>query len=110
MAIWKLRSWPASIIFSAPLGGKIVGDVYLLGLVSTVSSMMWIGPRVTRRWARTSGSPPVLHAGRSSGVPAIAILFQLLVADLLLLTQSFEAVLDFVQFSLTFCSFFTVWG
>jgi len=27
-----------------------------------------------------------------------------------LLTQSFEAVLDFIQFSLTFCSFFTVLG
>jgi APA family basic amino acid/polyamine antiporter len=28
----------------------------------------------------------------------------------LLLTQSFEAVLDFIQFSLAFCSFFTVLG
>jgi APA family basic amino acid/polyamine antiporter len=36
--------------------------------------------------------------------------FQLLVSNILLLTQSFEAVLDFVQFSLTFCSFFTVLG
>jgi basic amino acid/polyamine antiporter, APA family len=36
--------------------------------------------------------------------------FQLLVSNLLLLTQSFEAVLDFIQFSLTFCSFFTVLG
>ena len=29
---------------------------------------------------------------------------------MLLLTQSFEAVLDFIQFSLAFCSFFTVLG
>jgi APA family basic amino acid/polyamine antiporter len=43
-------------------------------------------------------------------VPAVAIIFQLLVSNLLLLTQSFEAVLDFIQFSLTFCSFFTVLG
>jgi len=28
----------------------------------------------------------------------------------LLLTQSFEAVLDFIQFSLAFCSFFAVLG
>ena len=28
----------------------------------------------------------------------------------MLLTQSFEAVLDFIQFSLTFCSFFAVLG
>jgi len=43
-------------------------------------------------------------------VPAVAIIFQLLIANLLLLTQSFEAVLDFIQFSLTFCSFFAVLG
>jgi APA family basic amino acid/polyamine antiporter len=29
---------------------------------------------------------------------------------LMLLTRSFEAVLDFIQFSLLFCSFFTVLG
>ena len=44
------------------------------------------------------------------GVPAIAIIFQLAVSNLLLFTQSFEAVLDFIQFSLTFCSFFAVLG
>src|SRR4029453_11558234 len=44
------------------------------------------------------------------GVPSFAIGFQLVVVSLLLLTQSFEAVLEFIQFSLTFCSFFTVLG
>jgi APA family basic amino acid/polyamine antiporter len=43
-------------------------------------------------------------------VPAAAIILQLAISNLLLLTQSFEAVLDFIQFSLTFCSFFTVLG
>jgi APA family basic amino acid/polyamine antiporter len=52
-----------------------------------------------------------LFAAKSkTGVPAVAILFQLAVCDLLLLTQSFEQVLDFIQFSLTFCSFFAVLG
>ena len=44
------------------------------------------------------------------GVPSFAIGFQLVVANLLLLTQSFEAVLEFIQFGLTLCSFFTVLG
>ena len=44
------------------------------------------------------------------GAPSFAIVFQLLVASLLMLTQSFEAVLEFIQFSLTLCSFFTVLG
>ena len=42
--------------------------------------------------------------------PIAAIVLQLLISNVLLLTQSFEAVLDFIQFSLTFCSFFTVLG
>ena len=45
-----------------------------------------------------------------TGVPARAVLLQLAVATLLLLTQSFEAVLDFIQFSLTLSSFLTVLG
>ncbi|MDO9060910.1 MAG: amino acid permease, partial [Bradyrhizobium sp.] len=44
------------------------------------------------------------------GAPANAILFQLAVASLMLFTRSFEAVLEFIQFSLLFCSFFTVLG
>jgi APA family basic amino acid/polyamine antiporter len=44
------------------------------------------------------------------GAPVYAILFQLAVASLMLLTRSFEAVLDFIQFGLLFCSFFTVLG
>jgi APA family basic amino acid/polyamine antiporter len=44
------------------------------------------------------------------GAPAYAILFQLSVATLMIFTRSFEAVLDFIQFSLLFCSFFTVLG
>ena len=47
-----------------------------------------------------------VEAGRA----AVAIIFQLVVSSLLLLTQSFEEVLDFIQFSLTFCSFFAVLG
>jgi len=46
----------------------------------------------------------------TQGAPAYAILFQLTVASLMLFTRSFEAVLDFIQFALLFCSFFTVLG
>jgi len=92
------------------LGGRIVGMLICLGLVSSISAMMWIGPRV----AMTMGedvAPLRFFSHRSkTGVPARAIVCQLLVSSLLLATQSFEAVLDFIQFSLTFCSFFTVLG
>jgi basic amino acid/polyamine antiporter, APA family len=92
------------------VGGRIVGMLICLGLVSSISAMMWIGPRVTM----TMGEDiPLLRAfSRRSdkGVPANAIIFQLVISTLLLATQSYDAVLEFVQFSLTFCSFFTVLG
>jgi APA family basic amino acid/polyamine antiporter len=44
------------------------------------------------------------------GVPTTAILLQLAIVTLLLMTQSFEAVLDVIQFSLTLCSFLAVLG
>ena len=91
-------------------GGRIVGAMICIGLISSISAMMWIGPRVMM----TMGEDiPVLRlfARRStSGAPAYAILFQLAVASLMLFTRSFEAVLDFIQFALLFCSFFTVLG
>jgi APA family basic amino acid/polyamine antiporter len=93
-----------------PLGGRIVGALISLGLISSISAMTWIGPRVTMTMGEDMPALRLFARRSKHGVPAIAIIFQLLVANLLLLTQSFEAVLDFIQFSLAFCSFFTVLG
>ena len=93
-----------------PHGGLLVGTLICVGLVSTISAMIWIGPRVTMAMGEDI---PLLrffsHRSRT-GVPSAALLFQAIVASLLLLTQSFEAVLDFSAFSLTACSFLTVAG
>jgi APA family basic amino acid/polyamine antiporter len=91
-------------------GGRLVGALISLGLVSSISAMTWIGPRVTMTMGEDMPALRLFARKSKSGAPATAIVFQLLVADLLLLTQSFEAVLDFIQFSLTFCAFFTVLG
>jgi APA family basic amino acid/polyamine antiporter len=92
------------------LGGRIVGALICLGLVSSVSAMTWIGPRVTMTMGEDIPLLRIFSRKSKQDVPAVAIVFQLLVSNLLLLTQSFEAVLDFIQFSITFCSFFTVLG
>jgi APA family basic amino acid/polyamine antiporter len=91
-------------------GGRVVGALICLGLVSSVSAMIWIGPRVTMTMGEDAPFLRLFSRKSKQGVPAFAILFQLAVSNLLLLTQSFEAVLDFIQFSLTFCSFFVVLG
>jgi APA family basic amino acid/polyamine antiporter len=45
-----------------------------------------------------------LRAPRRPGFPRPPSFSQLAVVNLLLFTQSFEAVIDYIQFSLTFCT------
>ena len=96
-------------VFGA-VGGRIVGALIALGLISSISAMTWIGPRVTMTMGEDTPLLRLFARQSKRGVPAVAIVFQLLVSNLLLLTRSFEAVLDYIQFSLTFCSFFAVVG
>jgi basic amino acid/polyamine antiporter, APA family len=92
------------------LGGRIVGALICIGLVSSISAMMWIGPRVTTTMGEDIPMLRVFARRSANGVPTIAILFQATVATLMLLTQSFEAVLEFIQFALLSCSFLAVLG
>src|SRR5712675_1966319 len=91
-------------------GGRIVSAMICIGLISSISAMMWIGPRVTMTMGEDIPALRIFARRSTSGAPAYAILFQLAVASLMLFTRSFEAVLDFIQFALLFCSFFTVLG
>jgi APA family basic amino acid/polyamine antiporter len=92
------------------VGGRIVAAMICIGLISSISAMMWIGPRVTMTIGEDIPAFAMFARKTRSGAPAYAILFQLVVASVMLFTRSFEAVLDFIQFSLLFCSFFTVLG
>ena len=91
-------------------GGSIVAALICIGLISSISAMMWVGPRVTMVMGEDNPMLELFSRTTRNGVPFNAMLFQLIVVTVLLLTQSFEAVLDFIQFSLTFCSFLTVLG
>jgi APA family basic amino acid/polyamine antiporter len=91
-------------------GGRIVGALICVGLVSTVSAMMWIGPRVIMVMGEDFPLLSPFARRTASGVPAVAVLFQLVVVTVLLLTQGFESILEFIQFSLTVSSFLTVLG
>ncbi|XYD11865.1 amino acid permease (plasmid) [Methylobacterium sp. NMS12] len=91
-------------------GGRLVGVLICAGLIPTISAMMWIGPRVTVAMGEDVAPLRVFTRRARNGVPTAAILLQCGIASLLLLTQSFEAVLEFVQFGLIACSFLTVLG
>ena len=91
-------------------GGRLVGALICLGLISSISAMIWIGPRVTMVMGEDIPMMRAFASKSQTGVPAVAILFQLCVTTLLMATRSFESVLDYIQFSLTFCSFLAVLG
>ncbi|MFZ0124815.1 MAG: APC family permease, partial [Xanthobacteraceae bacterium] len=91
-------------------GGRLVGALICVGLVSSISAMTWIGPRVTVAMGEDVRLLRMFAYKSKNNVPSTAILLQLGIVSLLLLTQSFEAVLEFIQFSLIFCSFFAVLG
>ncbi len=91
-------------------GGRFVAALICIGLVSSISAMMWVGPRVTMTMGEDLPLLKVFSKRAANGVPVTAMLFQLAVVTALMLTQSFEAVLEFIQFALTFCSFLTVLG
>ena len=92
------------------VGGRAVGALICLGLVSSISAMTWIGPRVTMTMGEDIPMLRFFARTSKAGVPTAAILLQLAVVNVMLLSNSFEAVLDFVQFSLTTCSFLAVLG
>src|SRR5213076_1310566 len=91
-------------------GGRIVGAMICLGLISAVSSMTWIGPRVTMSMGEDHWLLRLLGRKNREGVPANAVLVQLLIVNILLLTRSFELVIVYIQFALLLCSLLTVIG
>jgi basic amino acid/polyamine antiporter, APA family len=91
-------------------GGRFVGAVICLGLVSAISSMTWIGPRVTMSMGEDHWLLRFLGRKNRQGVPANAVIVQLLIVNLLLLTGSFQGVVEYIQFALLLCSLLTVVG
>jgi len=91
-------------------GGRFAGAVICLGLVAAISSMTWIGPRVTMSMGEDHWLLRWLSNKSEHGIPTNAVLVQLLFVNLLLLTQSFEDVVQYTQFSLLLCSLLAVIG
>ena len=91
-------------------GGAVAGAVICLGLISSISSMTWIGPRVTMSMGEDHWLLRLLGRKNKHGVPTNAIVLQLLFVNLLLLTRSFEDVVRYTQFSLLICSLLAVLG
>jgi basic amino acid/polyamine antiporter, APA family len=91
-------------------GGKVMAVFIALGLVSAVSAMMWIGPRVTVAMGEDLPALSWLARRNARGIPLRATLVQFAIVNLLILITTFQKVVNYVQFSLMLCSTLTVLG
>lgn len=91
-------------------GGRIMAGLISIGLISSISAMTWVGPRVAMVIGEDCRGLGWLAYKARNGAPVVAILFQTAIVFVLLLTATFAAVVNYIQFSLALCSFFTVLG
>ncbi len=99
----------ADFIFGAQ-GGRIMALLISGGLISAISAMTWVGPRVMMAMGEDVKLLAPLGKKSASGVPWVAMVVQTAIVLALLHSGKFEKVLTYVQFSLTLCSFLTVLG
>lgn len=91
-------------------GGKVMGGVICVLLISTISAMVIAGPRVIQPMF---GKIPALHFlsdTNAKGNPVAAILFQTLLALIILWTASFDSIMQYIGFTLTIFTTLTVAG
>ena len=91
-------------------GGQFVSLMVALLLISSISAMIWVGPRVVRAMAENHDFWKFLRKDNKSGIPVRAIWLQTIIALLLLLTGSFEQVLIYSGFTLQLFTTLTVAG
>lgn len=89
-------------------GGKWVGIFIAIQLLATISSYLWVGPRVTAALAREYKIWQPLAVNNSHGIPVKALWAHVILSVLLLMTGSFERVLLYAGFVLQLMSSLTV--
>lgn len=91
-------------------GGMVMGILISFGLISTISSMTWAGPRVTSAMGRDHSAFSLMAKTNHNGVPLLAILLQTVLVIVMVCTASFDQLLNYVQALLTISSLMVVAG
>ena len=99
----------ASFIFGST-GGNLMGLTIALLLISTVSAMVFAGPRVVQTMGEDLYALRFLAKKNERNIPLNGIWFQTILTVILIVTSSFEAVLTYSGFVLSLFTFFTVLG
>lgn len=90
------------------IGGKFIGAVIAMGLISFIGSMLWAGPRIMQTMGEDHRLLSVFARRNRHGAPAAAITASAIIALALLLLDQFNAVLTYTQFVLVLCNMATV--
>ncbi len=91
-------------------GGKVVGGMLTLLLISTVSAMTLAGPRALQALGEDYNAMRWLAKSTKDGVPWFAIAFQSSIAIIFILTSTFKTILIFAGGMLAFNSLLAIAG
>lgn len=91
-------------------GGVIMGGLISVLLISTISSMIFAGPRVLQpMFAKISVLKPIAQYGKNNN-PVRAIVFQTILSLILMFTINFDSLIYYIAFTLSFFTVLTVAG
>jgi APA family basic amino acid/polyamine antiporter len=93
-----------------PLGGRLMGGVIAALLVSTVSSMIFAGPRIVQSMGEDIPALRWLALRSRAGIPVRALLLQTTITLAFVLKPSFKEVLVYAGFVLNLFTFLAVLG
>jgi len=99
----------AMYIFGQRLG-VFMGLFISLLLISSISSMIFAGPRVTMVMGEDFKLLSFLGRKNKNGIPYIAVITQFAISFVLIVTSSFESLITYTGFVLNLFTFFTVLG
>jgi APA family basic amino acid/polyamine antiporter len=100
----------ASIRIFGELGADIIGIGISILLVSTVSSYVYIGPRILQVMGEDHSYIGFLAKKNDQGIPVNSFLLQFVISMLFILSSSFEQVLLYTGISLILSTTATVIG
>ena len=93
-----------------PTGGSLMAMLISILLVSTISSMVFVGPRVSQVMGEDMKVLKLLSIKSKRGTPINAIILQFAISAILIITATFESVLTYAGFTLNLFTFLTVLG
>ena len=90
------------------IGAKVIGLGISILLLSTISSYVYIGPRIMQAMGEDYQALRVLGSKNNNGIPIKAFWVQLFISILFIFTSTFEQVLMYAGISLIVTTIFTV--